>query len=219
MIGGSALGSIIAGILNGKKNFLSETIAGGCCLTLLGCGLLSTVHSSADDAKALGFLVFSGLGFGLSTAAATMLVSFEVPIADSSPAHGIVAQMRILGGSIGIATASILLRNQITEALGGQVSPEDMGVFSGRLEDVDPEKQLAVIAAYSAAFQTGMRISTIIAGIAVLFSVLGFRQTRLDMNEQRAKLFREEESRRAKGDALISPKNSTTKKQDEDGME
>lgn len=83
MIGSSAVGSILGGIVNGKKNFLFETIATGCCFTVLGCGLLSTIHGREDDAKALGYLVFSGLGFGLSTAAATMLVSFEVPIADS----------------------------------------------------------------------------------------------------------------------------------------
>ncbi len=83
MIGGTAAGSVITGIVNGKKNFLFETIATGCCLKLLGCGLLSTVHGYEDDAKALGFLVFAGLGFGLSTAAATMLVSFEASIADA----------------------------------------------------------------------------------------------------------------------------------------
>ncbi len=83
MIGGSAIGSITSGAVNGKKNFLFETIATGCCLTLLGCGLLSTVHGHEDDAKALGFLVFPGLGFGLSTAAATMLVTFEASIADA----------------------------------------------------------------------------------------------------------------------------------------
>ncbi|KAM3536132.1 hypothetical protein MY4038_000598 [Beauveria bassiana] len=83
LVGGSALGSVIGGMVNGKKNFLFETIATGCCFTLLGCGLLSTVQGRADDAKALGFLVFAGLGFGLSTAAATMLVTFEAAIADA----------------------------------------------------------------------------------------------------------------------------------------
>ncbi|KAM3541413.1 hypothetical protein ARSEF1564_005640 [Beauveria bassiana] len=83
LVGGSALGSVIGGMVNGKKNFLFETIATGCCFTLLGCGLLSTVQGRADDAKALGFLVFAGLGFGLSTAAATMLVTFEAAIVDA----------------------------------------------------------------------------------------------------------------------------------------
>ncbi|KAM3517742.1 hypothetical protein NHJ13051_008732 [Beauveria bassiana] len=83
LVGGSALGSVIGGMVNGKKNFLFETIATGCCFTLLGCGLLSTVQGRADDTKALGFLVFAGLGFGLSTAAATMLVTFEAAIADA----------------------------------------------------------------------------------------------------------------------------------------
>lgn len=81
MIGGSAFGSIISGIVNSKKNFLAETITAGCGLTVLGCGLLTMIRTSADDAKALGYLVFSGLGFGLSTAAATMIVTFEAPIA------------------------------------------------------------------------------------------------------------------------------------------
>lgn len=105
--------------------------------------------------------------------------------------------MRILGGSIGIATASILLRNQITNSMGGHVSPNDMGSLGNGLESFDSHKQIAIIGAYSSAFRTGMKISSIIAGIAVLVSILGFRRTRMDMGEQRAKLFREEELRRS----------------------
>lgn len=105
--------------------------------------------------------------------------------------------MRILGGSIGISTASILLRNEITNKLGGRISPEDVRKLGGGLESFDQHNQIAIIDAYSTAFRTGMMISAIIAGVAVLVSVLGLRRTRMDMNEQRTKLFREEELRRA----------------------
>ncbi|KAF1733966.1 putative transporter [Beauveria bassiana] len=186
LVGGSALGSVIGGMVNGKKNFLFETIATGCCFTLLGCGLLSTVQGRADDAKALGFLVFAGLGFGLSTAAATMLVTFEAAIADAASAHGILAQMRILGGSIGIATATILLRNKLSDVSKGPISAI-----------VEQDGAVAMSLAYSSAFRAGMKVCSILSGIAVLVSILGFRRTRMDMNEQRAKLFREEEIRRA----------------------
>ncbi|KAM3466232.1 hypothetical protein NHJ6243_000972 [Beauveria neobassiana] len=163
LVGGSALGSVIG-----------------------GCGLLSTVQGRADDAKALGFLVFAGLGFGLSTAAATMLVTFEAAIADAASAHGILAQMRILGGSIGIATATILLRNKLSDVSKGPISAI-----------VEQDGAVATSLAYSSAFRAGMKVCSILSGIAVLVSILGFRRTRMDMNEQRAKLFREEEIRRA----------------------
>jgi hypothetical protein len=83
MLGTSALASAISGVVNSKKNFLFETMATGASLMVLGCGLLTTVHGSEDDSKAMGFLAFTGLGFGLATASATMLVSFEAPLADA----------------------------------------------------------------------------------------------------------------------------------------
>lgn len=79
MLGTSALGSAISGKINSKKNVLWETLLVGACLMTLGSGLLTTVSGAKDDSKALGFLAFSGLGFGLSTAAATILVTVEAP--------------------------------------------------------------------------------------------------------------------------------------------
>lgn len=82
MLGTTAIGSVIAGKVNTSKNFLCETLVAGAALMVLGCGLLTTVSGSGDDAKGLGFLTFAGLGFGLSTAAATMMAAVEAPIKD-----------------------------------------------------------------------------------------------------------------------------------------
>lgn len=105
--------------------------------------------------------------------------------------------MRILGGSIGIATASVLLRTKIAETMGGHVSPGDRQILSKGLGGLDQHKQLAVIDAYSTAFRTGMMVSSIIASVAVLVSLVGFRKKRLNMSKQREGLFREEEIRLA----------------------
>ncbi len=93
--------------------------------------------------------------------------------------------------------------------MGGHISPQDMRLLSEGLQDFDQHKQAAIISAYSEAFRAGMQISSIIAGVAVLVSMLGFRRTRMDMNEQRAKLFREEEMRRASDNSLASQRNNT----------
>lgn len=105
--------------------------------------------------------------------------------------------MRILGGSIGIATASVLLRTKITEKMGGHVSPSDRQILSEGLGGLDQHKQLAIIDAYSTAFRTGMVVSSIIASVAVLVSLVGFRKKRLNVAEQRAGLFRDEAIRLA----------------------
>lgn len=83
MLGATSVGSILAGTLSKTKNYLFETMLAGACLMTIGIGLLTTVHDAGDDSKALGFIVFAGLGFGLNVAAATMLTSFEVPIIDN----------------------------------------------------------------------------------------------------------------------------------------
>lgn len=78
MLGPSALGSLVVGILNSKKNRTFETLLVGGCLTVLGCGLLSTLSSTYEvEWKALGFLVFVGLGFGLSVSTATMVATMH----------------------------------------------------------------------------------------------------------------------------------------------
>ncbi len=77
MLGMTAIGGAIAGKINRRRRRALETIFAGTCLVLLGCGLLTTVRGPSDDVKALGFLVFPGLGFGLTTTAATIMATVE----------------------------------------------------------------------------------------------------------------------------------------------
>ncbi|KAI1466940.1 major facilitator superfamily domain-containing protein [Daldinia caldariorum] len=83
MLGLSAVGSLLAGAINGKKDRIFETMFVATCLVVLGCGLLSTLSSSPElEQKALGFLVFVGLGFGMVVSTATMVATFHSSIRD-----------------------------------------------------------------------------------------------------------------------------------------
>lgn len=92
MVGATGLGSVITGAISRKENRLAETIVVGTISVTLGLALETTVSDSAElDAKFIGFMVFIGLGYGLSTATATMFTAGESPIAEhgmfSMPIH------------------------------------------------------------------------------------------------------------------------------------
>jgi MFS family permease len=82
MLASSSVATIISGKINSDKDRYFVTIFAGACFMTIGCGLLSTVRDSSDDSKALGFLVFTGLGFGMSTSASTMAGSLEASASD-----------------------------------------------------------------------------------------------------------------------------------------
>lgn len=83
MLGSVAVGSVAGGMLNGAKNRLFETLFIAAALMLLGSGLMTTLSGSQDlEPKALGFLVFIGLGFGLNASSSTILAATESSIRD-----------------------------------------------------------------------------------------------------------------------------------------
>ena len=83
MLGSVAVGSAVAGVISNKRNFLFETLTLSSCLMLLGFGLMTTLSASPElEAKALGFLVFIGLGFGMSATVSTILAITESSIRD-----------------------------------------------------------------------------------------------------------------------------------------
>lgn len=78
-----AIGSVVSGAVNSKKQMIAESLLVGSCLMLLGCGLLTTLSTrELDSAKLLGFVTFCGLGFGLTVSSSTMIASLEAPPED-----------------------------------------------------------------------------------------------------------------------------------------
>ena len=115
MLGFSALGSMIAPMLSLKRNVLHWTIAAGGMLMTLGTAVSAATATSSHRYGTTLYAVYVGLigfGFGLSAAASTTLGIVESPVYEHATAQGLVALLRIWGGSIGIAVSGAVLGSQ-----------------------------------------------------------------------------------------------------------
>ncbi|KAM5354341.1 hypothetical protein ACJ41O_000990 [Fusarium nematophilum] len=202
MLGTSALGSIICGKVNSVKNYTFETLLVGSCLMTLGCGLLSTLAHAPDDSKLLGFITFCGLGFGLTVASSTMLSVIEAPIRDFAPAQGILSQLRLLGGSLGIATSSVLLNQRVAEYLLEILTPLERATIGGPDSNLSDSQWSAVRYAYTEAFRLDMKVAAGASALGVISTIGAFRKKRLLVAEQREAIVAEETARR-RGQAAL----------------
>lgn len=81
MLAATAIGGGVAGAINGKKNVIAETLAVSSGFMILGAALETSAGDGEQvEAKVLGFLVFIGLGFGLSATCTTMIGMLESPV-------------------------------------------------------------------------------------------------------------------------------------------
>ncbi|KAF7932438.1 uncharacterized protein EAE98_003737 [Botrytis deweyae] len=127
MLGSTAIASFLGGMLNGTKNRVFLTLLAGSGLSVIGTSSLSTLaNTEYVEAKTYGFLVFVGLGFGLTVSTVSMLSNYESSIRDHAVAQGITSQARILGGSIGIAASTAILSLAQQTQLTGIMSPEQL---------------------------------------------------------------------------------------------
>jgi hypothetical protein len=161
----AAIGSMLGG-LTATHSFPALAIANG--LIALGTGLLSTLSTHHGiQPKTYGFEVPLGLGIGLSISTSTLLAALQCGLGDLASAQGIVAQARVLGGSIGIAASSAVL--------GG------MGVKAGRLGMVVDEREV-----YAKAFRETMWICAVVGCIALVASVGTYEKGQGKMSQSSA---------------------------------
>ncbi|KAH7173618.1 major facilitator superfamily domain-containing protein [Fusarium flagelliforme] len=196
MLGSSAIGSIVAGKINNTKNYTFESLLIGSCFMTLGCGLLVSLSHESEDAKLLGYMTFCGLGFGLTVASSTMLSMVEVPIRDYAPAQGILSQVRLLGGSLGIATSSALLNEKSSQYLAGVLTPYEQATIGSSETPLSNPQWSAVRYTYADAFKVEMKVATAVAACSVISAFGAFRKQRLLIAEQRAAVVSEEATRR-----------------------
>lgn len=171
LLAASATGSVLSGIINKSKDRICESMIVASGLVALGCGLESTLSDSVElEAKALGCLVLVGLGFGLSAAVTTMSGSLQASIRDLSPAQGILAQTRVLGGALGVAASSAVLGVTLRAQLAGVVDSQMLNSLGNATSTLTDAQLIAVRHAYSDAFSKDMRIAAIIACAAVVLA-------------------------------------------------
>lgn len=218
MLGAAAIGAVAGGMINGSKNHMFGTLLAAACIVLLGSGLMSTLSYSVNvEAKSLGFIATIGFGFGLSTSSSTILAVYESSIRDhgksttarsfcyghstptdtaSAPAQGILAQARILGGSIGIAASSAILGVTLRSQLEGVLTLEQGESLRGPNANLTEVQLAAVRHAFADAFTKDMHVSAVVAGVAVLLVFGTYRKKPLSMEARRAQQTQEEIDRR-----------------------
>lgn len=126
MLGATATGSIIAGAFSKKKNNTSRTLVMASCFQVIGLGLLTTFDSpSSPVVPQFGYQTVFGLGVGLTFSSATILTKIQASGKDHAVAQGVMAQVRVLGGAVGLVICNVIFNIHL-EALEGQLSTEDI---------------------------------------------------------------------------------------------
>ncbi|GAB7343978.1 hypothetical protein MBLNU457_1913t1 [Dothideomycetes sp. NU457] len=185
MLCASAMGSVIAGFVTSKSQVYYLLLSVGAALTTLGCALLTTLDvGTLVQGKMYGFEVLVGLGFGLTVACSTSMSIRITEPEDGAVATGIVAQARLLGGSIGIAAFSAVL--------GGLMGQGHHGASVGETAGLSREALDALRAAYADAFTETMKICAAFAGVAVLCGLASYKKDIKDFAIQKDLLEKEQ---------------------------
>lgn len=122
MLGATALGSIIAGALSKRKNNTSRTLVAASCLQVIGLGLLTTFDApSSPTNPQFGYQAIFGLGVGLTFSSATILTKIQASGRDHAVAQGVMAQVRVLGGALGLVVCNVIFNIRL-ESLEAKLS-------------------------------------------------------------------------------------------------
>ncbi|KAK4206747.1 major facilitator superfamily domain-containing protein [Rhypophila decipiens] len=188
MLGSCAVGSTLGGAISKKKNLTSQTLVLATFIQVLGLGLLYGVSSpdpQTEKRYLFGFTAIYGLGIGLCFAACTMIAGIEARNDDLATAQGAVAQARVFGGALGLATCTIIFNQSFQEAL-------DSGALAGLGREnmtaiqrtpiaitglVPGSKERGVVmSAYMGAFGTELLMMLVVAAVAAVLSLLTYRK-------------------------------------------
>ena len=89
-----------------------------------------------------------------------------------------MAQVRVLGGSIGIAASTAILgvkqRRQLLDPM--VVSVAQLGSLADSMRTLSPDAALAVRQAYTDAFNETLVVCSIVSGVALLASLAAWRK-------------------------------------------
>ncbi|KUJ13592.1 MFS multidrug transporter-like protein [Mollisia scopiformis] len=192
MLGAVAVASTVSGMVNSKKDFIFITLLAGAILMTIGTATLSSLENVvALPAKMYGFQVFVGLGFGLMVSTVSMGASLECELKDRTVAQGIVAQSRVLGGSIGIAASTAILGiHQNSQLIKTHiVTSFQLETLQNSVRDMTPFQLSAVRQTYSDSFSESMKVCAAISGACVLATLLTFRKQKMDIMGRRKEQF------------------------------
>lgn len=116
---------------------------------------------------------------------------------NAAPAQGIIAQLRILGGSIGIAVSSAILGLKSRDQLTGILSPEQLGGLAGQLSRLTPEQYAAVRVTYTNALQEDMITCCAVLAAGFIVTLGVYQKNRVSLEERARERDVEEQNRQS----------------------
>ncbi|OAA47799.1 Major facilitator superfamily domain, general substrate transporter [Metarhizium rileyi] len=130
MMGGGAAGCALGGGLSLRRNNIFPVLIVASIMIAVSSGLLSDLPETLEPApKQWGIEALLGLGVGLKISSTTFLSVLQVDFEDHAISQGIIAQMRVFGGSIGVAISIIVLISKIQSSLQDALTPEQLADF------------------------------------------------------------------------------------------
>ncbi|KAF1828905.1 MFS general substrate transporter [Decorospora gaudefroyi] len=135
----------------------------GACLQTIGVGLFSSIDSQSLEIPndQYGYQVIMGFGFGFSLSVILMMAPLVVQQNDMALAIGSVTQIRVLGGTIGLAICSALLNNHIQADASKFLSVQQVAALLESFSAINQlplELQLEVRRVYATGYSQQMRV-------------------------------------------------------------
>ncbi|KAK5996260.1 Efflux pump FUS6-like protein [Cladobotryum mycophilum] len=131
MLGGGSVGCGLSGMLSAKKHrtFLTLNVASG--LMIVGSGLLTTIPDTFEPAaRQWGYEAILGFGVGMNLATIVMLSLYYMEFEHHAVTQGLIAQMRVFGGSIGVAVSFIVLHDRTQKMMKDILTPKQLDDMS-----------------------------------------------------------------------------------------
>ncbi|RAH64464.1 uncharacterized protein BO66DRAFT_443961 [Aspergillus aculeatinus CBS 121060] len=192
LMGGTAVGSAMGGAASAKRNNAFWTLNLASVFMIIGSASLSTLTDSVDLVpRQWGLEAILGFGIGLSLSTMTFLTTMQVEFQDHAVAQGIVAQLRIFGGSIGIASGFIVFNTNVQQALAGVLTAEQLDEFyktPAAIYKLPVAQQLAVRQVYVSTFNTEMRICTGVAAACLVATLCTYQRKPQSIKQRLADL-------------------------------
>lgn len=157
MLGATSLGSILGGALSKKNNNTSRTLVAAACFQVIGLGLLTTFDApSSPLAPQFAYQSIFGLGVGLTFSSATILTKIQAAGRDHAVAQGVMAQVRVLGGAVGLVICNVIFNIHLGY-IEHEFNDEQLGSLHrsplALIHDNGPEAQ-AVRDVFASSFQS-----------------------------------------------------------------
>ncbi|KAK4161241.1 major facilitator superfamily domain-containing protein [Cladorrhinum sp. PSN259] len=174
----------------------------GCALQAIGIGLFSSlpVSDSRIRPAQYGYQVIMGFGFGFNLGTLVMMVPLVVKQADMAVTMGSVTQIRVLGGTIGLAACSAMLSSHVASSTSHLLTAAQQDALLKSFQSIrflSPEQQVKVREIYGEGYNQQMRsmLYFTLAAIVSLTLLVEKNPRRLQTSEDGEIVAREEQDK------------------------